>query len=79
MLESIRLYVGQQQSPQRLAQELSGFGYRRVEAVAEGAESTLKAFLERIARGPMRPYIRKTDVEWGKATGEFEDFGIRFI
>lgn len=50
----------------------------RVEAVAEGTERALKTFLDRIAQGPMKRYIVKADVTWQDATGEFEDFRLRF-
>lgn len=50
----------------------------RVEAVCEGSEPALKTFLERVASGPMRPYIKQAQVDWDEATGEFEDFRIRF-
>ena len=51
----------------------------RVEAICEGSESALNSFLERIAHGPMEPYIRDTRVTWSEATGEFEEFRIRFF
>ena len=50
----------------------------RVEAVAEGSEGALKQFLEEVAAGPMKAYIQKTQVSWEEATGEFQDFQIRF-
>lgn len=50
----------------------------RVEGVCEGAEPSLKAFLEKMRTGPMRPYIQKVVVDWGEATGQFTDFQIRF-
>ncbi len=51
----------------------------RVEAVCEGGEKDLKLFLQRIAEGPMRQYIRGTQVEWGAATGEFKEFRVKFF
>ena len=51
----------------------------RVEAVAEGTEKGLKSFAEQIAAGPMRPHIRQTSVDWETATGEFDDFRIKFF
>lgn len=51
----------------------------RVEAVAEGPEKTLKVFLERIASGPMKGYIRGVEIHWGQPAGEFDDFQIRFF
>lgn len=50
----------------------------RVEALVEGPEKALKLFLERIANGPMKSYIRQTTVDFSPATGEFEDFRVRF-
>ena len=50
----------------------------RVEALAEASEKELKTFLTRIAQGPMKRYIIKAQVAWQEATGEFEDFRIRF-
>ena len=50
----------------------------RVETVVEGSEKLLKSFLEKVAAGPMRPYIRETHIGWSEATGEFQDFRIRF-
>ena len=50
----------------------------RVEAVAEGEEAKLVLFLEKIKNGPMKPYIRGAAVEWEKASGGFDDFGVRF-
>lgn len=50
----------------------------RVEAVCEADTRALKLFLKRVAEGPMKPHLRGTDTTWSAATGEFEDFGIRF-
>ncbi len=51
----------------------------RVEIIAEGEESKLVGFLEKIKTGAMGAYIRKVDVSWQEATGEFKDFSIRFF
>ena len=51
----------------------------RVEAIAEGAEKELKAFVNQVAAGPMRPHIRQTSVDWEPSTGEFNDFRIKFF
>ena len=51
----------------------------RVEAVAEGSEKSLRLMLERITSGPMKPYIRGVETRWERATGEFEEFQIRFF
>ena len=51
----------------------------RVEALAEGPEKILKAFLDRIASGPMKSTIRDVETRWENPTGEFDDFQIRFF
>lgn len=51
----------------------------RVEALAEGSEKDLKLFLEKVAEGPMRRYIQNVQVQWESATGQFEEFQIRFL
>lgn len=50
----------------------------KVEAVVEGAPPALRKFVDRIGQGPMKPYIRNTQTSESEATGEFDDFGIRF-
>ena len=52
----------------------------RVEAICEGSAALLKKFLEKIAAGPMRSYIRQTQADWmEESTGEFSDFKIRYF
>ena len=51
----------------------------RVEALVEGSDKVLKTFLERVASGPMKSYIRSTETHWENPTGEFDDFQIRFF
>lgn len=50
-----------------------------VEAICEGSEKLLKEFLDKIAQGPMRPHIQKTQITWDEPTGEFDNFSIRFF
>ena len=50
----------------------------RVEVVCEGEEEQLVRFLEKMKDGPMKPYIRSVESDWSEATGEFNDFTIRF-
>ncbi len=50
----------------------------RVEVVCEGEEEKLKSFLEEIANGPLKYYIKDADILWEGATGEFRNFDIRF-
>ena len=48
-----------------------------VEVVCEGKEAPLKDFLDKIDEAFKR-YIKRADIEWSRATGEFEDFRIAF-
>ena len=50
----------------------------KVEVVCEGDEAQLVHFLEKMRHGPMKPYIRGVETNWSEATGEFDDFTIRF-
>ena len=49
----------------------------KVEVVAEGNEPKLQSFLADLKR-EMSYYIRKENVSWEPATGEFKDFQISF-
>jgi len=51
----------------------------RVEAIVEGDEAQLHTFLEQMRAGPMAHFIRKADVTWGLANGEFKEFEIRYF
>lgn len=51
----------------------------RVEIVAEGKEEGIKEFLDRLAKGQLRQYIKDIESSWEKPTGEFDDFDIRFL
>ena len=48
-----------------------------VEAVCEGAQEDIKAFIKRIQES-MEHYIESQDIKWESATGEFDSFSIRF-
>jgi acylphosphatase len=49
----------------------------RVEVVAEGEESALNEFLDKIMKR-MQHYISGAGVSWQEATGEFSEFEIAF-
>jgi acylphosphatase len=49
----------------------------RVELVAEGAPNEVERFIEAV-QGEMGGYIRGREAETGPATGEFDDFGVRY-
>ncbi len=75
--------IGFRYTTERFARRLPITGFvknladGRVELVAEGEEPLLQNFLHEI-RDFFKDSIRETDVKWGKATGEFKSFGIKF-
>jgi acylphosphatase len=50
-----------------------------VETVAEGPRKALGDFLTFLHRGPPSAMVTKVDESWLLPTGEFKDFGVRFI
>ena len=50
----------------------------RVELVAEGAKSELKAFLEGIAQSELSGFIAKQEESWQAAQGNLRGFTIAF-
>jgi acylphosphatase len=75
--------VGFRYTVQRLSNRYPVTGYVRnlssgeVELVAEGEGKSVEAFLKAVSE-TFKSYIRRTNPYWKKATGEFENFGIRF-
>ncbi len=52
-------------------------GERQVEALAEGPEPELAAFLEALRSGPPAARVDAAQIEWREATGEFTGFRPR--
>lgn len=50
----------------------------QVEAVFEGEEEAVKGAVEWCREGPPFAVVRNVNVAWEAATGEFEDFQIRY-
>jgi acylphosphatase len=50
----------------------------RVEVVAEGPKDKLDQFLQWCHKGPPGASVDTVEVEWQGATGEFNDFDIRY-
>ena len=48
----------------------------RVEAVFEGPKKDVEEMIRKCKRGPMLAGVKHIDVNWEKATGEFEEFII---
>lgn len=46
--------------------------------VAEGEEDTVRAFLGEIRQSGLGRYITDFHTEWGRVTGEFEGFTVRY-
>jgi acylphosphatase len=51
---------------------------RSVEVVAEGERTDLEQLLEYLHEGPGTALVHGVDVEWGEASGRYQDFGIAF-
>ncbi len=49
----------------------------RVELWCEGSGESLRVFLTELT-GIMRSFIREMQEDWGDATGQYEDFEVRF-
>lgn len=75
--------VGFRYTIERMAQRFPVTGFvknlpaGRVELTAEGEEESLREFLAEI-RKTFHSSIRDVDIQWGKATGEYNSFTIRF-
>ena len=52
-------------------------GYDTVEAVAEGEQSKVDRFIEKMKQGPRMARVNESKVEWETPTGEFQGFGVR--
>jgi len=50
-----------------------------VEAVAEGPRGQLEQLLEFLHRGPPSANVINVNAEWLKASGEFTEFGVRYL
>jgi len=48
-----------------------------VELVAEGERATVEVFVRSVSERMAR-HIRGTELAWAPATGEFQEFGVRF-
>lgn len=49
-----------------------------LEIVAEGNEKELQEFIKKCRRGPLLAFVKGFDVKEENATGEFEDFNVRY-
>lgn len=69
---------------QRQAQELVLVGWvknlpdGRVEAIFEGEKDRIEEMVKRCHKGPMAAKVEKIEVDWGKATGEYQVFSIKY-
>ena len=50
----------------------------RVECLLEGDEEQVKNMLDWCSKGPAGSHVKSTEVEWGKPTGEFKAFYIKY-
>jgi len=75
--------IGFRFTAQRIAEELGVCGWvknlddGRVEILVQAGEDKLKDFLAQI-NSALSSYIQDIQTDWGPATGEFRNFGVRF-
>ncbi|MCG3176134.1 MAG: Acylphosphatase [Candidatus Omnitrophica bacterium] len=50
----------------------------RVEMVCEGPRERVESLVRRIQDSTLGPHIRKADLQWSPATGEWADFTVEF-
>ena len=61
-----------------LAGWVRNIGHDQVETVAEGSRPALEKFLEAVKAGPLGSRVDDARVEWLPATGDFQNFNVRF-
>lgn len=49
-----------------------------VEVIAEGTEESLRAYIEKLKKGPLLSRVDEVKVEWRTPLGKFKDFVILF-
>lgn len=75
--------VGFRYFVQRTAVSLNVCGWTRnlwdgrVEIVAEGRRAALEQLVAAVRRGPSAAHVTNVQLEWGAASGVFEDFRVR--
>ena len=74
--------VGFRYTAERLALSLKLTGWvknlpdGRVEIICEGERSDIETFLQRLS-DIFKIYIKDADMEWGRASGDFDTFDVR--
>jgi acylphosphatase len=53
-------------------------GYDTVETVAEGSRDKLVDFAKAVKNGPRAARVNEARMEWELATGEFQNFGVKY-
>jgi len=49
-----------------------------VKLIAEGEEENLKQFIDWCYNGPILAKVKKIDIDWQEATGQFKKFNIKY-
>lgn len=49
-----------------------------VEIVAQGEKNSLEDFVNQIRKSSLKRYIKNVEINWEEASGEFNNFEIRF-
>jgi acylphosphatase len=73
-----RNFVQQSATSLNLKGWVRNVGYDAVEMMAEGSFEALTKFADSVKTGPRAARVEKIRIEWDKASGEFQDFRVKY-
>jgi acylphosphatase len=53
-------------------------GFNMVETIAEGSRDRLEKFAQAVKNGPRAGRVDEARIEWESASGEFQNFGVKY-
>jgi len=76
---NFRWYTRQRATQLGLAGWVRNLRGRRVKVVAEGPPDQLSDLVLFLHQGPPASHVEEVQVDWGEASGEFKNFGVRYL
>ncbi len=73
-----RSWTLRQAQGKRLTGWVRNFDYGTVEAIFEGEKENVEEMIKLCLQGPEVAFVEKVDIKWEEATGEFEEFKVRY-
>jgi len=73
-----RSFVQQSAALAGLTGWVRNVGYDSVETIAEGEREKLERFASVVKNGPHAARVDEANVEWETASGEFQNFNVRY-